>query len=83
MELKNLTKIYGTGTKAKKAVNNLSMEMYLNQIFVLLGHNGAGKTSTISILSGLLQLSGGSGTIFGKDIDSEMGDIRQMMGVCP
>ena len=52
VEIQNMTKVYSSG---KKAVDNLSMTMYLNQIFVLLGHNGAGKTSTISILSGLLQ----------------------------
>lgn len=36
------------------AVNNLSFDMYENQIFCLLGHNGAGKTTTINMLDGLL-----------------------------
>ena len=37
----------------KVAVNELSLNMYEGQITALLGHNGAGKTSTISILTGM------------------------------
>lgn len=58
--IKNLIKIYPNG---KRAVNNLSLNMYQNQIFVLLGHNGAGKTTTISILTGLLQPTSGTATV--------------------
>lgn len=67
VDIQKMTKVYESG---KKAVDNLSMTMYLNQIFVLLGHNGAGKTSTISILSGLLKYTGGSASIFGYDINN-------------
>jgi len=41
-----------------------------------LGHNGAGKTSTISIISGLLNYTSGMAKIFGMDINGEMEDIR-------
>ena len=44
-------------TKAKetnKAVDGLSLSIFKNQIFVLLGHNGAGKTTVISMLTGFL-----------------------------
>lgn len=50
IEVKNLTKVYPNG---KKAVNGLSFNMYEGQIFALLGHNGAGKTSTMGMLTGL------------------------------
>lgn len=73
-------KVYPNG---KRAVNNLSLNMYQNQIFVLLGHNGAGKTTTISILSGLLSPSSGTASIFGLDIRNQMETLRTMMGVCP
>jgi ATP-binding cassette subfamily A (ABC1) protein 3 len=50
LQLLNLNKIYPNN---KKAVSNLTLNMYQDQIFVLLGHNGAGKTSTISMLTGM------------------------------
>ena len=55
--IKNLSKVYPNG---KKAVDDLSLNIYQNQIFVLLGHNGAGKTTTISVLTGLLSPSNGT-----------------------
>jgi len=58
--IKNLSKVYPNG---KKAVNDLSLNMYQNQIFVLLGHNGAGKTTTISILTGMLSPSSGTASV--------------------
>lgn len=44
----NLTKVYGKNI----AVNNFSLNIYDDQITVLLGHNGAGKSTTISMLTG-------------------------------
>lgn len=58
--IKELNKIYPSG---KKAVNNLSLNMYRDQIFVLLGHNGAGKTTTISMLTGLLSPTSGTASV--------------------
>ena len=57
--------------------------MYQDQIFCLLGHNGAGKTSTFQMLTGLQVFTEGQGRVFGKDIREEMTEIRQFMGVCP
>ena len=37
----------------KRAVDNMSLNMYKGQITALLGHNGAGKTTTMSILTGM------------------------------
>ena len=57
--------------------------MFADQIFVLLGHNGAGKTSTISMLTGLFQASEGSADVFGVDLFEETEAVRKFMGVCP
>jgi len=42
--------------------------MYKDQIFVLLGHNGAGKTSIINMLNGMQEFTEGKAYIFGRDI---------------
>lgn len=59
------------------------MTMYKSQIFVLLGHNGAGKTSTISMLTGMQSFTSGEALAFGKNVETELEDIRHFMGVCP
>ena len=50
IELINLTKKFGS----KTVVNNLSMNIYQGQITVLLGHNGAGKSTTMGMITGQL-----------------------------
>jgi len=49
IQIKGLTKAFGEG---KVAVKNLCLDLYQNEIFVLLGHNAAGKTTTMSLLAG-------------------------------
>lgn len=49
--ISDLQKEYANGFKAVKGIN---LKMYNGQIFALLGHNGAGKSTTISMLTGLL-----------------------------
>jgi ABC-type transport system involved in cytochrome c biogenesis ATPase subunit len=76
--VRNLTKTFGD----KTAVNNLSLDMFSNQITCLLGHNGAGKTTTISMLTGMLDPSSGYAKVMGKDIRTEMDGIRDGIGIC-
>ena len=57
--------------------------MYSGQIFALLGHNGAGKTTTISILTGLIEATGGKVEAFGIDLFNDMDKVRNHIGVCP
>ena len=59
IRVRNLRKVFGNkcgrdATRYKVAVRGISMEMAENEIFVLLGHNGAGKSTTISMLTGKL-----------------------------
>ena len=54
IKIQGLTKRF----RNKVAVNNLSFDMYENQITSLLGHNGAGKTTTMSMLTGETFLHG-------------------------
>jgi ATP-binding cassette, subfamily A (ABC1), member 3 len=82
--VKNLRKTFGSAT----VVNDLSFTMYENQIFALLGHNGAGKSTTINILTGLTPPDYGDSTessafVYGKNIVDDMASIRYSLGVCP
>ncbi|XP_049732054.1 phospholipid-transporting ATPase ABCA7 isoform X6 [Elephas maximus indicus] len=65
------------------ALHGLSLDFYQGHITALLGHNGAGKTTMFSILSGLFPPSGGSAFILGQDVQYHMAAIRPHLGVCP
>ena len=56
LKISDLTKTYPNGFKA---VNGINLKMYNGQIFALLGHNGAGKSTIVSMLTGLLQSTTG------------------------
>ncbi|KAF4733565.1 hypothetical protein FOZ63_023779, partial [Perkinsus olseni] len=69
--------------KSVRAVDGLDLTMYRDELFVLLGHNGAGKSTTINVLSGMLVPSSGEVTVYGHKVPTEMPVIRRSMGVCP
>jgi ATP-binding cassette subfamily A (ABC1) protein 3 len=80
LEMTNVMKQYPNGFKA---VNGLNLKMYADQIFVLLGHNGAGKSSTISVLTGLYEPTEGEAEVFGIDMFKEFRKVREILGICP
>jgi len=91
VQIKNLKKIYPATrtlfckkkTDPVKAVDGLDLTISKGETFALLGHNGAGKSTTISIISGVLTPTSGDLTIFGMNA-SDYGDIiPQLMGLCP
>ena len=79
IETKNLTKYYGK----IKGVEDLSFTVKKGEIFGFLGPNGAGKTTTIRTLLGYLQPTRGSATIFGKDIEDEIVEIKREVAYIP
>ena len=80
LRVKNLVKTFDDG---KVAVNNLSVNMYKNEIFALLGHNGAGKSTLISILSGLYPASEGAALFQNQNLFDNMDNFRKKIGICP
>jgi len=81
LRIQNLIKIYNP--KKAPAVNGLNVSMYDSEITCLLGHNGAGKSTTISILTGLYPPTSGDCIIYGKSVVHDMAECRQSMGICP
>ena len=65
VEISNLTVVY-KGRPAKKAVENLNLEVFKGEIFGFLGPNGAGKTTTIKAMIGLLYPDRGNISILGR-----------------
>ena len=77
IEINNLSKSF----KDVKAVNDLSFKVKKGEFFALLGVNGAGKSTTISIMCGQLAKDSGSVTVNGKNIEDGMNEIRKEIGV--
>jgi len=65
------------------AVKGLTLNFYESQITALLGHNGAGKTTVMSVLTGLYEPTDGTAYIYDHDIRSNMDDVRESLGLCP
>ena len=59
----NLTKSFG----GRKVVDDLSFDVEKGQVFALLGHNGAGKSTTIDLILGLKTADAGSARILGMN----------------
>lgn len=73
----------GTGAGPLVAVDHLNLTMYEGQILSLLGHNGAGKSTTIGMLTGLTEPTSGEVSVLGVDLTTQMDEVRRLLGVCP
>ena len=81
LKIQNLNKEFGKGNKKVSALNNVSFNIKKGEIFGLLGPNGAGKTTLISIMCGLLEKDSGKVQIVGKDLDTEITEIRKKINL--
>lgn len=78
IEIKNLTKIYD---KKVKAVDNINFEVKEGTLFSFLGLNGAGKSTTINIIAGILKKTSGNVIINGYDIDKYPEKTNEYIGI--
>lgn len=76
IETNNLTKKFGNFT----AVDNISFNVEKGEIFGFLGANGAGKTTAIRMLCGLIHPSSGAGQVAGYDIHRNSEKIKKHIG---
>ncbi len=74
--VENLTKKFGSFT----AVDNISFEVDKGEIFGFLGANGAGKTTAMRMLCGLLKPTSGKGVVAGYDIRTESEKVKAAIG---
>ncbi|MBQ3409081.1 MAG: ABC transporter ATP-binding protein [Clostridia bacterium] len=77
IEVKNLTKLY----KKKKAIDDLSFDVYKGEILGFLGPNGSGKSTTINCILSLLNFNKGNIKIFGREMSPNAYDIKRKIGV--
>lgn len=80
ISIKQLTKTYTNGTVALKGID---LNINKGEFCALLGANGAGKTTIIGILTGLVKKTSGSVNIFGMDIDTHSIETKELLGVVP
>lgn len=76
IEVKDLTKKFGSFT----AVDHISFEVKQGEIFGFLGANGAGKTTAMRMLCGLLPATSGKGLVAGYDINTQSEQVKRNIG---
>ncbi|KAI4463144.1 atp-binding cassette transporter subfamily a abca [Holotrichia oblita] len=69
--------------KNKVVLDDISLNILEGEITVLLGHSGAGKTTTASILTGILPATRGTALVDGHNVQTDMRKIRGKLGFCP
>jgi len=79
LELTNVTKRFGD----KVAVDTLSLNIEAGSFVGLLGRNGAGKSTTLKMATGLLLPTSGTIRILGMDIEAQGLDVKRSVGVMP
>jgi len=79
IKIENISKAYGE----VKALKNISLEVKPNELFGLIGPDGAGKTSLIRILVSLLLPDTGKAVMDGFDVVKDYKQIRQIVGYMP
>ena len=92
LAVSNLRKVYDPtmlrcrrkdGDRRKVAVRNLSLMVGEGEVFGLLGHNGAGKTSAMKMMTGEEGLSVGRVEVTGLEVRSRQSSVYHQLGYCP
>lgn len=80
LDIRNYTKIYGQG---KKACDNVNLQIGAGDIFGFIGHNGAGKSTTIKAVVGVLDFSDGEIFIDGHSVKKEPIACKEITAYIP
>ncbi|AKD37336.1 protein YagD [Pasteurella multocida subsp. multocida OH4807] len=80
LEIKQLIKEYKNGVKA---LHGIDLQVKAGDFYALLGHNGAGKSTTIGIVSSLVNKTSGQIRVFGYDLDQQLSELKTCIGLVP
>jgi ABC-2 type transport system ATP-binding protein len=80
LSLRNLRKTYNNGFEALKGID---LDVKAGDFFALLGANGAGKSTTIGIISSLVNETSGTVSVFGHDLRKENQQAKRCIGLVP
>ncbi|HEX6987133.1 MAG TPA: ATP-binding cassette domain-containing protein [Planctomycetaceae bacterium] len=79
--VRELTKTFGAGRAAVRAVDGLSFSVAAGEVYGLLGPNGAGKTTTLRMLLGLLRPTSGDAVVGGYSATRRPDDVKRRLGL--
>jgi len=77
--LRDVRKSYGQ----REAVHGVSLTVKEGEVFGLIGHNGAGKTTMLRMISTLLKITSGTIEVYGKDVAKEPDAVRELISYLP
>ncbi len=77
LKLTNVSKSYSN----VKAIDNISFKVKKGELFAYLGINGAGKSTTISMICGTLESDSGTILVCGEDINKDSNNLKKKIGV--
>jgi ABC-2 type transport system ATP-binding protein len=78
--VKSLSKTYGSGERAVRALDHVELSIPSGTVFGLLGPNGAGKTTLIKVLTGITDITDGDASVAGFDVRTESMAVRARIG---
>jgi putative ABC transport system ATP-binding protein len=80
IQLRNVTKSYGDGPAAVRAVDDVSLDVSAGEVLLMMGPSGSGKTTLLSIMGAILQATSGSVKILDTELmglkESKLPDLR-------
>jgi ABC-2 type transport system ATP-binding protein len=82
LSVRDLRRTYGRWRRVD-AVRGVSFDVPRGEVFGLIGPDGAGKTSIIQVLAGVLKLHGGSAAVAGLDVRANGEAVRRLVGYMP
>lgn len=83
LEVNNVTKIFRSRRRTLTAVDGVSFTVNAGEVFGLLGVNGAGKSTSIKMCTGLLDPDSGEISVYGHDVVKDRGSAKSLLNVSP